>query len=127
MRNSAYQLSIAMLAFGTTADAAPPFNCSIAAEPAEIAICDSAELGLYDRSMNKLYVDKRVALKAAGRLDEWEQLRLEQRAFLKTRNACGYEVPCLTELYKKRNDELGKPMPGQAAAPASASVSATSP
>ena len=92
--------------------AAPPFNCSVAAEPAEIAVCDSAELGLYDRSMNRLYVDKRVALKAAGKLDEWEALRLDQRAFLKIRNACGYEVACLTELYKKRNDALAKPAPG---------------
>ena len=89
--------------------AAPPYNCSIAAEPAEIAICDSAELGLYDRSMNRLYVDKRVALKAAGKLNDWEALRLDQRAFLKTRNACGYEIPCLTELYKKRNELLAKP------------------
>lgn len=98
-----------LLVCSHSAMSAPPFNCSIAAEPAEIAICDSAELGLYDRSMNRLYVDKRVALKAAGKLDDWEALRLDQRAFLKTRNACGYEVPCLTELYKKRNDLLAKP------------------
>jgi uncharacterized protein len=92
-----------------SATAAPPFNCSIAVEPAEIAICDSAELGLYDRSMNRLYIDKRIALKASGKLDEWEKLRLDQHVFLKLRNACGYEVACLTEAYKKRNDELGKP------------------
>jgi uncharacterized protein len=92
--------------------AAPPFNCSIAAEPAEIAICDSAELGLYDRSMNRLYNDRRAALKAAGKLDEFDVLRTEQRAFLVTRNACGYEVACLTELYKKRNELLAKSTSG---------------
>ncbi len=110
MTMKAIGLAVALLLIASrSAVSAPPFNCSVAAEPAEIAICDSAELGLYDRSMNRLYVDKRVGLKAAGKLDEWEALRLDQRAFLKVRNACGYEVPCLTELYKKRNDLLAKP------------------
>ena len=102
-------LALVLTLTALPAFAAPPFNCSVAAEPAEIAICDSAELGLYDRSMNRLYVDKRVALKAAGKLDDWEKLRLDQHVFLKTRNACGYAVACLTELYKKRNEELAKP------------------
>jgi uncharacterized protein len=59
--------------------------------------------------MNRLYIDKRKALKTAGKLDEAEQLRLDQRAFLQVRNACGYEIPCLTGLYKKRNELLAKP------------------
>ena len=101
--------AVMLLSASHFAVSAPPFNCSVAAEPAEIAICDSAELGLYDRSMNRLYVDKRVALKAAGKLDDWEALRLDQRAFLKTRNECGYETACLTGLYKKRNELLAKP------------------
>ena len=89
--------------------AAPPFNCSIALEPAEIAICDSADLSLLDREMNRLYIDKRKALKAEGKLDAAEALRLDQRAFLKIRNECGYEMPCLTERYKRRNELLAKP------------------
>jgi len=104
--------ALAVLLALWSADAAlavPPFNCSVVVEPAEIAICDSADLGLLDRSMNRLYGDRRMALKAAGRLDEWEQLRLDQHAFLKIRNACGYDVPCLIELYNKRNDLLAKP------------------
>ena len=100
---------LAALLPATGAIAAPPFNCSIAAEPAEIAICDSAELGLLDREMNRLYIDKRQALKASGKAALAETLRLEQRAFLKTRDACGYDTACLMGLYKKRNDLLGQP------------------
>ena len=101
--------AISTLLVAQSAQAAPPFNCSIAAEPAEIALCDSAELGLMDREMNRLYIDKRKALMAAGKLADAEQLRLDQRAFLKTRNECGYETACLTGLYKKRNELLAKP------------------
>jgi uncharacterized protein len=101
--------AIPMLLASQSVLAAPPFNCSIAAEPAEIALCDSAELGLMDREMNRLYIDKRKALKAAGKLEAADQLRLDQRAFLKTRNECGYETACLTGLYKKRNELLAKP------------------
>ena len=89
--------------------AAPPFNCSNAKEQSEIAICDSTDLGLLDREMNRLYFDKRDGLKAAGKLPEVEQLRTVQRGFLKTRDACGYDVSCLTVLYKKRVEELGTP------------------
>ncbi len=103
-------MTAALLALSPNgAGAAPPFNCSIAAEPAEIAICDSADLSLLDREMNRLYIDKRKALKAEGKLDVAEALRLDQRAFLKIRNECGYEMTCLTGLYKKRNELLGKP------------------
>jgi uncharacterized protein len=91
------------------ASAAPPFNCSTAQEPAEIAVCDSAELGVLDREMNRLYFVKRDGLKAAGKLVEADELRNDQRGFLKSRNACGYDVSCLTGLYKKRNELLAKP------------------
>lgn len=93
----------------SSATAAPPFNCSNAQEPAEIALCDSPELGLLDREMNRLYFDKRDGWKAAGKLAEADALRAEQRVFLKTRNACNYETACLTALYKKRLEELKKP------------------
>ena len=90
------------------ARAAPPFNCSIAQEQAEIAVCDSADLGLLDREMNRLYFDKRDGLKVAGKLPEADALRLEQRAFLKTRNDCGYDTACITALYKSRLKALGQ-------------------
>jgi uncharacterized protein len=91
-----------------SAFAAPPFNCSAAQEQAEIALCDSADLGLLDREMNRLYFDKRDGLKAAGKMPEWDALRLEQRAFLKTRNDCGYDTACITALYKARLKALGQ-------------------
>ena len=96
----------AMLSSGV-AQAAPPFDCSKATEQAEIAVCDSAELALIDREMNRMYFDKRDALKASGNSDDADKLRMEQRAFLKTRNDCGYDTVCLTSLYKKRVSELG--------------------
>ena len=97
------------LFLAAVADAAPPFNCSNAQEPAEIALCDSPELGLMDREMNRLYFDKRDGWKAAGKLAEADALRTEQRAFLKARNACNYETACLTAIYKKRLEDLKKP------------------
>ena len=109
MRRAWIVIGLGFAASLQPAQAAPPFNCSLAALPAEIAICDSAELALLDREMNRLYIDKRKALKAANKLDDWEALRLDQHKFLKSRNECGYEVPCLTEQYKKRNDLLKAP------------------
>ena len=88
--------------------AAPPFDCSKATEQAEIAVCDSPDLALIDREMNRVYFDKRDALKAAGKLDEVDKLRTEQRAFLKARNDCGYDTMCLTAMYKKRVQALGQ-------------------
>ena len=89
--------------------AAPPFNCSIATEAAEIAVCDSEALGVLDREMNRLYQVKRAGLKTEGKAEAADALRLEQRAFLKTRDACSYDVACLTNLFKQRNQLLGKP------------------
>jgi len=93
--------------------AAPPFNCSKATEQAEIAVCDSADLALIDREMNRLYFTRRDALKASGKQDELDALRSEQRAFLKSRNDCGYDTACLTALYKKRLDVLNQLPPKQ--------------
>jgi len=90
------------------AHAAPPFNCSAAQEQAEIAVCDSADLGLLDREMNRLYFSKRDGLKAAGKQQDVDALRTEQRAFLKTRNECSYDTACLTALYKARLKALGQ-------------------
>lgn len=102
-------IALATLLPATGAIAAPPFDCSNAQEPAEIALCDSPELGLLDREMNRLYFDKRDGWKAAGKLAEADALRTEQRAFLKARNACNYETACLTAIYKKRLEDLKKP------------------
>lgn len=104
----AWALTASVMLTGSPSAAAPPFNCSIAQEQAEIAVCDSADLGLLDREMNRLYFDKRDTLKAAGKLPEADALRTEQRAFLKTRNDCGYEMACLTALYKNRLKALGQ-------------------
>lgn len=105
------QLMVGLIAlhWATAALAAPPFDCSVAKEQAEIALCDSPDLGLLDREMNRLYFDKRDAMKAAGKMPEADQLRFEQRNFLKTRNDCGYATACLTSLYKKRVEDLKKP------------------
>ena len=107
MRLTILMLGAAMMA-AAQAQAAPPFDCSKATEQAEIAVCDSADLALIDREMNRIYFDRRDALKAAGKLDAVDKLRTEQRAFLKTRNDCGYDTSCLTALYKKRVSDLGQ-------------------
>ena len=106
MRLAGFAFSALLIA--SPALAAPPFDCSKATELAEIAVCDSADLALIDREMNRIYFDKRDALKAAGKLDDVDKLRTEQRAFLKTRNDCGYDTACLTALYKKRVSDLAQ-------------------
>lgn len=87
----------------------PPFDCSMAREASEVAICDSPSLAALDRQMVWAYKDKVKALLAAGKLDEADQLRIEQRQFLRNRNLCSDDTPCLTAVYKSRIQELGRP------------------
>ena len=104
----AWAVSLIAVPLASDAIAAPPFNCSIAKEQAEIAVCDSADLGLLDREMSQLYYDKRDALRAAGKLAEVDQFRSVQLEFLKRRNDCGYDTACITAAYKERLKALGE-------------------
>lgn len=77
--------------------ARPSFDCARASAPAELAICDSAELSRLDRRLATNYA---AALAAAdGR--ERDRLVSDQRAFLRARDACDVDS-CIEEAYRRQ-------------------------
>lgn len=106
------KLAVLVLAFSALplpipALAASPFNCSLARTAAEILVCDSPELDALDRDASHAYDRQRAALLAGGKSDAVEALRAGQFGFLRARDACGFDVACLTALYKARIKALG--------------------
>ena len=87
----------------TASDAqAASFNCAYAKLPAEVAICNDEELGSLDVPMSRLYYSDIHKL-------PWEQVtevKAEQKAFIKERNACGSDDVCITDSYNARIERL---------------------
>ncbi|MDQ0473330.1 lysozyme inhibitor LprI family protein [Labrys wisconsinensis] len=83
-----------------------PLDCAKAASPAELAICRNYALGQDEARMATLFgiVTGLVAMGQRGDIGE------AQRAWLKTREACGGDVACLTQSYRTRIGELQKAM-----------------
>ncbi|MGB3271253.1 MAG: lysozyme inhibitor LprI family protein [Rhodanobacter sp.] len=81
--------------------ATPSFACAKASGPAERAICHSATLAGYDRSVAAAW---RRALSLAG--GDSAELRQAQKDWLKTRNDCGSDVDCLGKSMRERVDAL---------------------
>ena len=79
----------------------PSFACGNAQSTAEPAICTSAALAGYDRSVTAAY---RRALSVSG--DDAASVRQEQLDWLKTRNACGADAACLEKNMRDRVDQL---------------------
>ncbi|MFC5438027.1 lysozyme inhibitor LprI family protein [Rhodanobacter umsongensis] len=79
----------------------PSFACAKAQSAAEQAICTSAALAGYDRSVAAAY---RRALSLAG--EESADVRREQTHWLTTRNACGGDAGCLAKSMRERTDQL---------------------
>lgn len=101
------QSEFAMLT-GGVADAGPSFDCRRAGTPTEIAICSDPTLAALDRALAQ-------AWKSGGR-------PANQAAWLRSRDACGADVPCLTNSMRTRVFALGgQPEPtlpaGQASLP----------
>jgi uncharacterized protein len=96
------------LPLGAAAQAASPFDCSMAKSAAEVAVCDSAELDALDRDASHLYYAKRDAFREAGKYDAADVLRTEQLGFLRQRDECGENVACIATLYKVRLKTLGE-------------------
>lgn len=76
----------------------PSFDCRLAGTPTERAICADAEIGDKDSLMASMYLRLRADATATLR----QQLLDSQRAFLRTRNACGADVACLHQVYDAR-------------------------
>lgn len=79
----------------------PSFACATAHGAAEQAICRSATLAGYDRSVSAAY---RRTLKLSD--GDTAPLRQAQREWLKSRDACGIDVDCLAKSMRDRVDQL---------------------
>jgi uncharacterized protein YecT (DUF1311 family) len=77
------------------------FACAKARGAAEQAICASATLAGYDRSVAAAY---RFALQRAD--DEAPAIRQSQRDWIAARNACGADADCLGKRMRERVEEL---------------------
>ena len=75
-----------------------PLNCARASSPSEHAICQSYALGQLEARMATLY-GVATSLLAMGQRADIEDA---QRTWLKTRDACGERVSCLTTAYVDR-------------------------
>jgi uncharacterized protein len=100
-RVTAAALGCALLIAANSAHAAS-FDCAKAQAADEKAVCANRTLNDLDVTMGELFsLDKRL-LPMGGR----DALIGEQQDFLKSRQACGAKVGCLTGLYQKRVNAL---------------------
>lgn len=92
----------AVLAATATASHAQSFNCGYAKKPSEVAICQSLNLSMMDESMASkyFYIVNQLPPK------ESTMMRSEQAAWLRRRDACGYDAGCLMSSYTGRIVEL---------------------
>lgn len=85
-------------------DAKPSFDCSTARLPAEQAICRTINLGSTDAGIAKTFGE----ILSYATEPEKNEIRREQREWLKTRNACGDEVGCLMVVMWERRRVLDR-------------------
>lgn len=100
------------LVAGSPAGAADytPLNCTAARSPTERAICGSYALGQQEARMATLY-EWTTALVAMGQRGDIQDA---QRAFIKTREACGARIACISNAYDARIGQLEAVMKGVA-------------
>ncbi len=79
----------------------PSFNCATAYEPSQISICQHPDLAALDRTMAEAYVSARTAF--PGRA---AQIAMEQRSWIKQRDACGSATACIQKLLLDRTAAL---------------------
>jgi uncharacterized protein len=81
-----------------------PLDCTKAKSAAETTICKTYALGQAEARMATLY-GVATSLVAMGQRGD---IRDTQAEFLKTREACGRDVTCLTKVYGSRIAQLNK-------------------
>lgn len=95
-------LTVLVAASLSSLAAAASFDCNKAQTPIEHAICDDAQLSALDSELAEAY---QRAIKGQG--DAAEQLRAQQRAWLKSRAPGGrVDSAALKDAYRARIDEL---------------------
>lgn len=86
-------------------DGMPSFNCDKAATTTEKSICERwMGTALADRMLADL-VKEAASVPGA----DIAKIKTDQKAFLKTRDACGAESECITDAYLTRIAELAPP------------------
>ena len=104
MRGAIGGLLLSLFAFAAPAFAqpTPSFDCTVELTAAETEICVSETLAGLDRKMNDVF----ASLKR--RLGDGEQKRLvgSQRQWLKERESCGSQAPCIELKMSERIAEL---------------------
>lgn len=83
---------------------AASFDCSRARTPTEIAICANPEVSSLDEDLAGLYRSLLNQLPA----HQADQVRQEQRSWIKARNSCGADIDCLRARYEERSARLGQ-------------------
>ncbi|MEY2343013.1 lysozyme inhibitor LprI family protein [Acidithiobacillus sp. IBUN Pt1247-S3] len=83
-----------------------PIFCKKAAGATETTICKSEKLRNLDNELNARYSSYRDSQLACDPLRD--QLKTEQLAWLKQRNACGADAACIERAYKQRLTQLPK-------------------
>jgi uncharacterized protein len=73
-----------------------PSWCGSAATPAEVSVCDDAELSAADIVRATTYLTR---LKQAADKHQRDDIKTEQRAWLVSRDRCGADIPCLRAVY----------------------------
>ncbi|MGZ5054809.1 MAG: lysozyme inhibitor LprI family protein [Methylobacter sp.] len=83
----------------TTQPISPSFNCSKASKPTEITICTHRELAALDVENSKLYKNAKD-IDAVATHEIWKES-------IKSKYACGTNVDCIKEVYKKSIQSYG--------------------
>lgn len=92
-------LSFFLYSYSAFAYSSPGYSCRTADQPAEIAVCDSRRLSRLDRVLNHWY---QRAQERAGYFGQVNWLRRNQVAWIRSRNACGWNRACLGSKYRQR-------------------------
>ncbi|WP_095590174.1 caspase family protein [Actibacterium ureilyticum] len=82
--------------------AALPGWCKAAATPSEKTVCKTPDLAAKDIQMTRLFSAKKKAVSSAA----WERVKWDQRQWLKNREACKWDLPCLRASYDRRIGQL---------------------
>ncbi len=95
-------LVVILLLVAPGAASAASFDCAKASAADEKAVCNDCTLAQKDVKMATLYevLSNLVAMGERGNLQD------EQRAFLKTRSACGASKSCIAKAYDTRIGSL---------------------
>jgi uncharacterized protein len=80
----------------------PSFDCTADTKPVEQAICSDTSLSARDRKLSESYYRLADGLSSGERM----ALRDQQRDWIRRRNACGNQAPCIAQAYDQRIAQL---------------------